>query len=149
VIEIKLQGFKELDKLLMELPEKLQRKAVRQATLAGANIIKEDAKRRAPRSVAGHEGGKYPHKPGNLRKSMRTYKKRDKGGMITYQVGPSKKGFYGKFVEFGHLLKRNKKTIGNVPAYPFLRPAFDTNTDKVIETIKERLGTAINEIRAK
>jgi HK97 gp10 family phage protein len=67
----------------------------------------------------------------------------------TILIGPSKKSFWGLFVEFGHALvigskkKGNRKVIGHVPPHPFMRPALDENIDKVNAAIMDGINKAL------
>ena len=47
-VTVEIKGLKELDQFLKSLPEQIQRKALVQANLAGAAVIREEAKLRAP-----------------------------------------------------------------------------------------------------
>ena len=47
-----IQGFKELDKVLKVLPGRLAERELTGATRAGANVIRKEARARAPRGGA-------------------------------------------------------------------------------------------------
>jgi HK97 gp10 family phage protein len=106
---------------------------IKKARLAGAEIIREEAQRRAPGSI-----------------EIVIEDKDD----ITL-IGPDKEHWYARFLEYGttgHTVKSvEKKALewdgifaaiskpGGVSARPFLRPAFDENKQAVIEAIKKEL----------
>lgn len=127
---VKLTGFKEFQALLQKLPGKIAEKVVAQAAFAGAKVIRDDAKQRAPlgtvphyRSFKGKRGALV--QPGNLRREIRARKaKREKWGEVRYKVGMTGRAFYGRFLEFG---------TRKMAARPWLRPAFDNNTNLAIE----------------
>lgn len=90
---VKVNGLKELGKLLGELPEKLQRNVMRGALRAGAAPILREAK------------ALVPVDQGDLKKSLRV-SSRIKQGVPTATVKSEK--FYAKMVEYGtapHIIK--------------------------------------------
>lgn len=136
MIEIKISGLKELKDALQKLPERVQKRVLRGATMAGAQVIKKAAKQRAPVGTVPHKDAKgRTIAPGNLRKSIiARAKKGASKTSVTVSVGPSSRGFYGMFHEFG---------TSKMAARPFLRPAFDDNKERAVEAIKERLSAGI------
>ena len=126
-VEIKMGDlFKDLKKI----PEKVQKRVLTGAVRAGAKPIVKEARRLVP------------VKTGNLKKSIGVTKRRSKDkNIVVFSVSPRKggkyDGFYGMYVELGHILKRNKKVIGHVPAHPFLRPAFENKGEESIKAFKE------------
>lgn len=71
-------------------------------------------------------------KTGALRDSMKMRITEKDRSQVEATIGPTK--FYGRFHEFG-----TKK----MKARPFLRPAFDENSDKVQEVIADELRKTI------
>lgn len=67
---------------------------------------------------------------GTLRGSIT--KSQVKDGRI--EVGPSDKGFYGRFLEFGFYNKRVKRQI---PPRPWMAPEYETNVGKIQEIMKD------------
>lgn len=149
-LEFEVKGLSELKENLKRLPQRLQEKALASAVLAGAGVIRDEARRLCPK------------KTGRLAKSIVAKKVRDKNRMgVTYQVGP--KLFYGHMVEFGtspHEIKAKK--LGKVlklsrwrnvyarviehpgaPAKPFLRPAFDNKFKEATEKLRQALARSI------
>lgn len=98
--------------------------AVRPAAQAGAQVLYDAAKRRAPVSDRMHffygTHAKYgPYKPGNLRDSIYQVYSRDNSHETKAQYHVSfnfKKAPYGFMVEYG---------TSKAPAHPFIRPAMD------------------------
>lgn len=91
---------------------------------AGADIVLKDAASRAPRLT------------GALIRGIRKYLVPPTGNqdLAIVQVGPSRKEFYGRFVEKG--TKHSK-------AEPFLLPALEFNRARIIKTMHEKLWNAI------
>ncbi|MBI4800634.1 MAG: HK97 gp10 family phage protein [Desulfarculus sp.] len=136
---INLKGFAELAANLESLPVKLARKYLRQAVLAGAVVVRSAARENAPVGSMPHYVGKKKFgvlaQPGNLRKTVVARSSRgDPWHRAVYQVGVNKRGFYGKFSEFG---------TSNMSARPWLRPAFDGNIQQVIEAVRKKLEAAL------
>lgn len=148
-VEIKLTGFKELEAAFKQLGPKLEKKGLRSANYAGAQIVVQAAKRTSA----------FQDKTGALRAAIWAYKRRTADNIVTHAVAvkglsskikrerrkqkragiavaklPAGPAIYGKFLEFG---------TSKMSARPFLRPAFLANVDNVIDTIRSGLQTAI------
>ncbi len=155
ITSFKIDGLKELEKSLKELPEVLRGKPLRNAVSAGAKVVLDEAKNRVPIGDTG-----------NLKKSLYRYRSRSQSGIgkETFLVGVRKgkgtygdtrrnrrlgivgkkyttqgEAFYWRFLEFG---------TNKMPAKPFLRPAFESTKTRAVEVMKERLAKAI-ELQAK
>lgn len=146
--EFNVKGLADLQKLLNELPAKVERNVMRGALRAGANVIKDEAKR----SINSHSG--------ELAKSLKV-SARARGGRVTASVRPKGKNAYiARFVEYGtrpHKIraKNGGLLLGNefvsevdhpgARPHPFLRPALDSQakeaTVAVGNYIKKRLAT--------
>ena len=150
MISVKIEGLKELQEAMNQLPLEIQKRPLRSAVSAGAKVIVDEAKRLAPQGETG-----------NLRKALYRYRSRSQSsrGQETFLVGVRKgkknyvdsaknrrlnrvgkkytvegEAFYWRFVEFG---------TSKMPARPFLRPAFESKKNQAVETIKNRLAVAI------
>lgn len=108
----------------------------------GAEILKEDARKRAPVSDQGRRYGKHKHPPGTLRDSIEVGTIRRTSGKIGIKVGIAKNQyftgedkFYARFVEFG---------TSKMLAHPFMRPALVRQRAKIrrlaIDQLKKELG---------
>ena len=142
-IEIKMG---DLLKNLQKLPEKVQKRVVNGAIRASAKPIIKEARRRVP------------VKTGNLKKSIGVTKGKTKGTIVTYHISPRKggkyDGFYGKWIEFGHIVRekgksKKGKVIGHVPPHPFLRPAFEAKGKEAIIAFKEYMQKRLEKELAK
>jgi HK97 gp10 family phage protein len=143
-LTIEVKGLKEMGDQLAQLPGKIARRALTAAVREGANVVRTDARARAPLGTKSYKDyrGKM-HRPGLLRKSgVATRKLRSPDWRTTalFGVGFSKLGFYGRFLERG----MNKKH--HYAPHPFVVPSFEAAVDRVIEAIKARLGLEIRVI---
>jgi HK97 gp10 family phage protein len=136
-----LTGFDELAKKLKELGPKVAKNGLRRATSAGAAIVRNDARARAPVDT------------GEMKRDIMMKRERDArggdttGAVYTVYVRSGKKSrmagkkrdvdrdsFYWKFLEFG---------TNKMAARPFLRPAFEANKEGAIEAIGKSLDETI------
>ena len=129
VSELHVSGLSELDKLLKELPAKIEGNIMRGAMRAGAKVFADRAKQMVP------------VKSGQLRDSIKVSTRSKRGRVSATVRAGGKKAFYAHMVEFGtarHLIKpRKRKSLffagiarevvdhpGASPK-PFMRPALD------------------------
>ena len=111
------------------------RKALEDICKIGAEVIRAEAAGNAPGSISGAM-------------LKRTSKKRRT--LVEVSVGPHRKKFYARFVEYGtspHLIRRG--VIGGIPRRnirhpgarprPFLRPALDTKHDDAQGKMGEKI----------
>ena len=178
VFSLNIQGLDELLKELEGLERKIFDKVMAKSVLAGAKVIQKAAKELAPVRSNEWEGASYPNPPGTLKKGIAIAKAtRQPPTIVRYQVGFSKKAWYGRLVELGHKLVRGGtlaggkkrrttpglpftrgrkprpttsgqgRVVGHVPARPFLRPAFDNNVQKAIEAMKTTLREELDKLK--
>ena len=150
---LEIVGDKELNKLLLRLPEKMLDDVLKKATRSSARRIVTSARKKIDLQDL--------FETGLLRKSLQVKVKVNKKlGTVRARVWPNKKirgtapdgrtripFFYAHLVEFGYRVgsggtldnKRKSKieltgkavVRGHVPARPFLRPALDENRTKI------------------
>ena len=134
----------QLLKALKQLPINIQKNVMVGAIRAGANVVRDEARRLAPVDT------------GNLQKSIATIQntsRNDRFSMvksnpnfISFSVTPSRggkyDGWYAHFFEFG---------TSKMNARPFLRPAFESKADEVLQRTKEYIAERLPEevIKAK
>jgi HK97 gp10 family phage protein len=168
-----VDGLSELKKALQQLPKNIAKNVLRGAVNAGAVVIRDEAKLRAPVMP---EAAPDHQPPGTLRRAIIVKQIPEKSGATqqTYYVtvrqgkryrGQGAKGnksqdaFYAKWVEFGHYYvppkpkgaswkKHRDMTKGNagakwVPPKPFLRPAFEAKKRDAVAAIKAYLEKRI------
>ncbi len=131
--EYEITGLKELERELLQFPDKLARRSLARATAAGARVVRDEARAFA-RTI-----GLY--KTGALVKSIRTKKERTRDWRTTavYSVSHSGKGWYGSLHERGFHPGGGETLVQN----PHLRPALDNNVPKIIDAIRTRLAKEI------
>lgn len=129
-MDLKVTGIPETKEKLNLLQQAVRDEFTRRALKAGAQIIADEMKALAPvLDEKTAESTALP--PGALKEGVEVRIRKDGDGYLTALIGP-KKGTRrtAHSVEFGHLERRGKgasgKIVAHVPAYPFLRPAFDS-----------------------
>ena len=134
-VGIDFEGDKEMIRNLEQLPIRVQRKVVRQATSAALTPLNKAAKREAPKDT------------GTLKKSIgkkvKTYRK---DGVVWGAVGP-RSGF--RVVVDGKA--RDPRRYAHIveARTGFLRRAFDQTKKKVLDILGKKLGSGIEREAAK
>jgi HK97 gp10 family phage protein len=146
-----ISGLKELNDALTELPERIAKNALSASVYAAAKIIRDEAKSQAPVHTGAVSEGHPP--AGTLKRSIimkhiseksskynqtfyvlvrhgKKYQRQGKKGNL------SQDAFYWRFIEFG---------TANMPAKPFMRPAFETQKTAAVEALKNKLASRIEE----
>lgn len=148
---VKIEGLDELAAALRELPGKVARAGLRASVYAGARVIQEEARLRAPVYTGPVSEGHPP--PGTLKRSIIMKQIREESGdqaqvfyvLVRYGKKYQKQGksgnlsqdaFYWRFVEFG---------TARQPARPFLRPAFEAKKMEAVQAIQDKLLERIEE----
>jgi HK97 gp10 family phage protein len=114
LISFKVSGFKELDQALKDFPLQMQRKALDQATRAGAKVVEREAKARWDRmGIADVVTGmaQTRNRTGLTRRKIRVTKSKDPHMGSAYQCSISR---YGMFVELGtkgHFITAKRKKL--------------------------------------
>jgi HK97 gp10 family phage protein len=144
---LKIEGLKELDAALAELPQATSKNVMRRAAKKALGIVIDAA---------------IPNVPvdeGALKKSMkvstrlskrqaalarREFKTEGKAAIVMY-AGPS--AFpHAHLIEFGTKPRYQKKTgkfVGQVRARPFMRPAWDSKRAQVLVSFQSDMWTEI------
>lgn len=141
---VRVEGLKELDDALQLLSSDIQNKIARAATNAAAQVIKNEAIKRAPADT------------GNLRKNIivKRLPAQEASPLTSQHIVTVRQGkltkkqkgaglqdaFYGRFVEFG--------TVKMAPR-PFLRPAFDSKKTDAVEAMRVRIKQRIDKANQK
>lgn len=152
-VTMQVEGLRELGEKLKTLSQDVGLKATRGAALAGAQVVKNAAKQKAPKDTGNLEAAilvKWIKNNGNKNISkyivgVRSGKGKRFGeieGGTTQDVKDAKAGtgklgkeaFYWWFHEFGTV---------KMPARPFLVPAFEQNQNQAIDAMKKRLEQRI------
>ena len=145
-----VEGLKELDRLLKQLPDKVHNRVMRSATLAGIKGAVKLAKGNAP--VDPYNDG------GTLKRSMtsKLNKSRTKG-IIVASAGPKKEAkhptlgtyaaYYGKVVEYGWRLRG--QGAASRPPDPFMRLSLAEHAPHVLTDMQKNIGKKIEKEAAK
>lgn len=107
-------GLADIARDLETLSRAENNKVLRDATRAGAEVMRDAVVERAP------------ERTGNSDNSMKASDPRN--------------AFYWRFVELGTI---------NMPAHPFIRPAFDTTEELAAQVAIQRMNQAIDEVLSK
>lgn len=135
--ELHVSGLSELDRLLKELPAKIEGNIMRGAVRAGAKVMEARAKELVPVD------------DGDLRDSIKVRAKSKRGQVSATVRAGGKKAFYAHMVEFGtarHFIKPKKRKSlffagiarevvdhpGTSPK-PFMRPALDNSQREAVD----------------
>lgn len=161
---VHIAGLSDLQKMLDELPAKIEGNIMRGALRQGANVFRDRAR------------SNVPEKSGALRKSIKVKSSLRKGKVITQVIAGGGDVFYAKFIEFGtaSFYAGNGRTVGapykispkmgnkalkfgnihapfviheGVKPVAFMRRAFDGVTTEVIDDVaayvRMRIGREI------
>lgn len=139
-------GLLDISHDLERLSKAENKKVLRDGTRAGAEVLKQEVIQRAP------------ERTGKLKKNVVVVTMRGKrnamvSGVHIRGVNPAtgnsdntmkasnrRNAFYWRFVELG---------TSNMPAHPFVRPAFDTRQEEATRAVIARMNTAIDEVLSK
>ena len=134
IVKFEMKGLDELDRAVKKLPEKIQKRVLIGALRAGGRVIQKEAKARAP------------VKSGNLKRNISVVAGKSKKsapiGQVQAEVfvATTPKAWYSHLIEFG---------TKHISAKPFLRPAFDTTHQEVLNAIGDKLAEGILKETAK
>ena len=146
-VNLDFSGLEDIARDLETLSRAENNKVLRDATRAGADVLKTEVINRAP------------VRSGKMKKNVVvvTQRSRRRGeissGVHIHGVNPRtgnsdntmkasnpRNAFYWRFVELGTV---------NMPAHPFVRPAFDTRQEEAAEAAIARMNSAIDKVLSK
>lgn len=136
MIEVKIQGLEGIEEKLRSAGTKLAAKALRRALRVGGNVLRDEIRARTPVET------------GILRKNVKlrvsVSAKREES---IAKVGFGRQTVVARAVELGHRQlthkKQGKKQVGQVPAHPFIRPAFEAAKQKAIDAFAQTIREAL------
>lgn len=146
---LKIEGFKELDALLVAMPRQLAGQGVNAGLRRALQPVAAAARAYAPGSLAERIRIAPTIKAGQM---MQAIEKPGRGRRVMF-VGSGAP--HAHLVEFGTgpRFQKNGRYTGIMPPDPFLRPAWDANKNKVLatlsEAIREEIGKAIGRRQAR
>ena len=124
--KVEIRGLRELERKLKQLEASVRKAIISEALAGAAEIVREEASRRAPKRT------------GTLARSITVGPVKVEKDGASVDVGPSKEGWYGRFVETGTI---------KMAAKPYLRPAADENRERVQAEFVQAVRQAIQEVR--
>ncbi len=125
-----MSGAKELERVLRKLPGRLAERELNSAARAGANVIRKEARARAPR---GSDPSAASEKFGPLHKSIRVTRVKKTGFSVEMAIHNGK-AFWGGFLEWG---------TKDIAARPWMSPAFDMTVHPALAKVGQRLGKGL------
>jgi HK97 gp10 family phage protein len=136
-IDMKLDGAKELEAALRALPGTLAKGVLQRALVKAARPMVDDAKSRVRRRT-GRLASKI-NVSTQLSRRQKRGRAREKGLAEAF-VGASP-ARHAHLVELGSGPRHHKsgKYVGQMPASPFLRPAFEANAQGLIDALGEEI----------
>lgn len=131
----KIEGLAELDEALSELPKATARNVLLRTLKEQGKPIRDDGERNAPRLT----GGLKESYAVATKLSRRQKSQNKKESMVEVYIGP------------GPSAKSIQTEFGNAhqAAHPHLRPAFDSNVQRVLTGIRDELADQIEKARAR
>ena len=138
-IEMKLEGDEELMRKLKQLGRGLRPKIIEGCLFPGANIIRNEARSRAPRRTGALQQAIVSH--------AMPMKFKVPEVAVSWRKGKSSRStaFYGIMVEKGtkERFRKNGGRTGKAPDQAFLIPAYDAKKEQAQRVIKQKLSDAI------
>ena len=133
--ECKVEGLAQLQDRLRKLSTDDAQRFMSHALAAGAEVFKREEQDRAPERPDLPSGTALP--PGALRRDV----------IITrvphqpiFMVRPGRlTNHAAHLVEYGHELVRGGRVVGQVPAHPYARPAFEAGAQGALEAVADSL----------
>lgn len=149
-----LNGAKELESVLKELPSKVGYKALLAASRSGGAVVKKEMKARAPYNPKRKKGT-------HLRDTIRVQKKHRTNDLVL--VGPTKEAPHAQLFTHGsgprkfkkpHSVKLGGQVVkvthsGTMPANPYLQDAAEASAKSAFDKMGTRLGDLIEKAALK
>jgi HK97 gp10 family phage protein len=138
LIECEVKGLEEIQQALESVPRAIARGLLRKAMARAANLWREEMAQRAPRLLTVKLAGnpKQVRLPGDLARhiGIKVVVNSDLEGSV--QVGPSKRVFWSKFLEFGTYKMRAQPFINLWKRVRQLSRALDCGRFPTIRTLR-------------
>jgi HK97 gp10 family phage protein len=149
-IEVTVSGLDELGEQLEQLDLALQKRILFASLKSAGEVFLAPMKERCPVSVDAVAESTNTTRlvQGALRRDLKVRAKADRAAPTVY-VGPGKDTFHvARWIENGfdlttHGRKRQRRVIRHIKATPFIRPAFDANTEKAVEAFANALNDGL------
>jgi HK97 gp10 family phage protein len=142
-----VSGAKELGQLFDELPKSLSDSVLRETGKKALQPVADEAKTLIARQSLGATAKVLNSIQIStvLKASQKAGEKRKPGDVVVYVGASSPKGNVAHLVEFGTGPRYHKdgSYAGIMPAEPFMRPAWDTNKDKVLQIYRDEIWNVL------
>jgi HK97 gp10 family phage protein len=142
---VQVKGLRELGEAMRLLSADMAGKIARQATAAGASVVRKAARQGAPVDTGNLQAAIVMKRERQTRLTeeyvvaVRKGKKRDSKAAKRGEGRLGKDAYYASMVEFGTV---------KTPAQPFMRPALENNVTAATNAIAKRLKQRIDKVRS-
>lgn len=140
MISIDAKGLREAQAKMHGMAPRAARSSLRKAVRDGGRLLRDAAKASAPRGKTGQLAKSISERE---RKAETPYEARS---VVYASRAKGKGGRYAHLVEYGHRTRKTSGIFGEqefVAARPFMRPAFESNQQRIIDKIASSLWTGI------
>lgn len=136
-----LQGLKELDSMLKQLPKRMGKTVLRNALKKAAIPIRDAAKANVPRGPTGNLEESITIAT-QLKKGQRRRKIREKD---TVEMFVGSTAPHAHLVEFGTVerFRKGGGATGEMPASPFLTNAWDATKNEALDILRKEILTEL------
>lgn len=135
-VTTKVDGLKELDRALNQLPDKVHNRVLQSAVTSSIRKARKAIKTAAPRGAVPSQASEQY---GPLHKNLKVGKARTKKSRKSAFVSTGK-AFWGYFLEYG---------TRSIPARPWFVPAFERSQAAMMDELKLKLRKGIDKQFAK
>jgi HK97 gp10 family phage protein len=125
LVSCTVTGLAELENAMLEQTPKKARSAMREALEFAGEFMRVSIALAVKSSRSGYLAR-------HIVKKITLSTRNDAG---TVSIGPSRDAYYAAFVEFG--------SIHNRPPEPFMRPAFESNKERMLDAFARKLKEAL------
>lgn len=154
-----MAGLDAMKARMARMSEQVSGPIARKAVAAGAHVIEDAMIERTPVNVE-RNAGSNSLEPGAVKADIKVrFPPRENDLETTATIGPgSKTDHVARWVEYGHrMVSGGQSKVGpdgrtrgpgtaaaeDVPAYPFLRPAFEASEATAMDAVAATLGTEL------
>lgn len=145
---LSLAGAADLDRALQAMAKTTAKRTARKAMARALSPVEEAARALAPVGPTGNlrEGVTVSHKLNPSQAAEAGREGRDEAIMYVGSNSP-----HAHLVEFGTAPRHHEsgKFVGAMPPNPWMRPAWDDNTGRVLDGLTEALAAEINAFAAR
>lgn len=141
-LTIRTKGMEEIRQALNMLPREVAGEHLREVAMLGAEVIRAEAEQNALRHKRSGDLA------GDIHKEVA---KESIGVRVVVHIGPGRKGWYGRLLEYGHDIvrgtrKATRRVIGHVPPYPWLRPALDAKRREAQDVMAQEFRRRLEKV---